>query len=327
MPCDLFGRKIDYLRLSVTDACNLRCSYCMPLEQGVARQDYLTFEEIDRLVRILATIGIRRVRLTGGEPLVRRDLPRLIGMLNAIPGIEEVLLTTNGVLLKPLARQLKEGGLEKINIHLDTLSPEKFRKITRWGEIGQVFAGLEEAARVGLSPIKLNAVIQKGVNDDEVEGLLKFAAERGLILRLIELMPIGPAKNQSDRFITAQEIQDRLAAKFTLTPSTRRPGNGPACYYDVAVKELGALVGFISPVSRPFCESCNRIRISADGRFQDCLAYDGEVSLRTLLRDPFETDETIAKRVVALFQGKREGHNNFQQDEALRTPCMYGIGG
>lgn len=328
MLTDGLRRQIDYLRFSVTDLCNIRCQYCMPVA-GIGKRDraeVLTFEEITRLVRIFASLGLRRVRLTGGEPLVRRNLPDLVRSLKDIPGIQEVLLTTNGILLKPHARELKEAGLEKINVHLDTLSPERFKQITRWGEIRNVFEGIEEAKKVGFSPIKLNAVIQKGVNDDEVEELLRFAAENGLILRLIELMPIGPAREMmGTAFVPLEEIRMRLKEKYTLLPSGVRVGSGPACYYKI--KELNTVVGFISPVSEPFCKDCNRIRISNDGRFQDCLAYDGTFSFRNLLRSPVYDDERIAGEVVSLLQGKRKDHHNFMQEKGIATPCMYGIGG
>jgi cyclic pyranopterin phosphate synthase len=285
----------------------------------------LSFEEIVRLVRILVGVGVRRVRLTGGEPLVRRELPELIFRLKRIPRLKEVLLTTNGILLGPLARELKEAGLEKINIHLDTLSPEKFKQITRWGEIRNVLEGIEEAKRVGFSPIKINAVIQNGVND-EVEDLLRFAAENGLILRLIELMPIGPARQMMpSSYVPLEKIRIKLDEKYTMHPTGDRVGSGPALYYKV--KELNTVIGFISPVSQPFCKECNRIRISSDGRFQDCLAYDGTFSFRDLLRDPDFSDKMIAEKVMELITGKRESHEGFVQGEEIRTPCMYGIGG
>ena len=278
------------------------------------------------MVRILAGLGIRRVRLTGGEPLVRKGLPDLVRRLKEIDGIQEILLTTNGILLKALAQELKEAGLEKINIHLDTLSPDKFKQITRWGNIEDLFAGIEAAKRAGFSPIKLNAVIQRGVNEDEVEDLLRFAVSNGLILRLIELMPIGEACGMmSSAYASLESIRRRLEEKYTLLPAGLRVGSGPARYYQV--EELNTVVGFITPVSQPFCQGCNRIRISSDGRFQDCLAYDGSFSLRDLLRDSCTTDERIATEVVKLIGGKRESHNDFVQEERIQTPCMYGIGG
>lgn len=328
MLMDPFERRIDYLRLSVTEQCNLRCAYCMPVEgpRRIERSDLLTFDEIERMVRILAGLGIRRVRLTGGEPLVRRNLPDLLRRLKAIDGIEEVLLTTNGVYLKALARELKDAGLTKINIHLDTLSPEKFKTITRCGDIQKVFEGIAEAKKIGLNPIKLNAVIQRGVNDDEASDLLRFAAANGLILRFIELMPIGPGRDlMPSAYLPLETLRRRLERDFTLLPLAVRLGSGPAVYYQVA--ELDTIVGFITALSEPFCASCNRIRISGDGRFQDCLAYDGTFSLRDLLRDPSRTDRSIASDVRRLLAAKHGGHERFSQPEAARTPCMNGIGG
>ncbi|MDO8461491.1 MAG: GTP 3',8-cyclase MoaA, partial [Deltaproteobacteria bacterium] len=202
---------------------------------------------------------------------------------------------------------------------------EKFKQISRWGDINRAFEGIEEAKRVGFKSIKLNAVIQRGINDGEVEDLLQFAASNGLILRLIELMPIGPACDQKNLYIPLSEIKQRLQKKYSLFVSGVCVGSGPAVYYKIA--ELKTLIGFISPVSQPFCKDCNRIRISSDGRFQDCLAYDGTFSFRELLRDPAFTDEMIARETVSLLQGKRESHNNFTQTISEKTPCMYGIGG
>ncbi len=327
MFCDLKNRSIEYLRLSVTDLCNLRCHYCMPLE-GVAhfpKEKILSFEEITRLIKVLAGLGIRRVRLTGGEPLVRKNLPALVEKIHSIPGIEEVLLTTNGLLLKDQAKDLKSAGLHRINIHLDTLSPEKFFQITRWGKIGQVFEGIHAAEEAGFSPLKLNMVLQKGINEEEVPNMLRFAASQGMILRVIELMPIGEASRQEDRFVSVQKVREKLKEEFTLIPSLSKWGKGPAFYSHVA--ELKTDVGFISPISQPFCNTCNRIRISSEGRFQDCLAYDGTFSLRSLLRCPGISDALLAKQIRDLLKGKRESHNNFIQEEGLRTPCMYGIGG
>jgi len=319
-------RKIEYLRLSLTDLCNIRCHYCLPPE-GVAKSHYseiLSFEEITRMVNLLANLGIRRVRLTGGEPLVRKNLPALIRMLKTIDGLEEVLLTTNAILLAPLARELRASGLSRINIHLDTLDPEQFRRITRLGDIRRVFEGIEAAQREGLS-IKLNAVLQRGFNDANAGDLMEFGAERGFPVRFIEMMPIGPGKELPHLFISREEMIGRLSERYTLIPSTERLGLGPADYY--RVKELGTLVGFISPVSKPFCDRCNRIRISSDGRFQDCLAYDGAFSFRDLLRNPEVSDETIAEEVKTLLQGKRAGHDGFVQLPSLATPCMSAIGG
>ncbi len=328
MLIDNFQRRIEYLRLSVTGLCNIRCHYCLPPEgiSEIHQTDVLNFDEVERMVRLLAGLGIRRVRLTGGEPLVRKGVPELVRRLHEIKGLDGVLLTTNGILLAPLANDLRKAGLSEINIHLDTLDPERFRRITRLGDIREVFEGMDAAKKAGFSPIKLNAVLQRGINDDEIEDLLHFAEKDGFILRLIELMPIGPGRDlMPSTYISSGEIRKRLEEKFTLIPSLEKPGGGPAVYY--RIRETGTLVGFISAVSQPFCADCNRIRISSDGRFQDCLAYDGNFSLKDLLRNHRLSDEDIAMKVQDLMAGKREGHEGFVQLPALRTPCMSAIGG
>lgn len=327
MLCDLKNRRMDYLRLSVTDLCNLRCHYCMPVT-GIAhfaKDRILSFEEIIRLVRILSGLGIRRIRLTGGEPLVRKNLAVLVEKIHSVPGIEEVLLTTNGLLLRDQAKDLKEAGLTGINIHLDTLSPEKFRQITRWGEMEQVSQGIHAAQEAGFTRLKLNMVLQRGINDDEVGAMLRFAASRRMILRVIELMPIGEAREQEDRFVSVHEAIEGLRTEFILIASLSKWGNGPAFYYHVP--ELKTDIGFISPLSRPFCDTCNRIRISSDGRLQDCLAYEGDIFLRNHLRDPLLTDAAIAAVIRNRIHFKSEGHGGFLQGGGKRTPCMYGIGG
>jgi cyclic pyranopterin phosphate synthase len=327
MLIDSFQRKIDYLRFSLTDLCNIRCHYCLPPEgiSEIHRTDVLSFGEIERMVRILVKLGIRRVRLTGGEPLIRQNVPSLIRRLKGIEGLEKVLLTTNGIFLAPIADELKEAGLSEINIHLDTLDGERFRRITRLGDIRQVFEGIAAAKKARLSPIKLNAVLQRGINDDEVEDLLHYTRENGFLLRLIEMMPIGPGKDLPHLFISREEVLQRLRRKYRVEETSDRFGLGPAVYY--RVEELDWVFGIISPVSQPFCGLCNRIRISSDGRFQDCLAYDGTFSFRGLLRTPGVSDDEIAEEVRDLLQGKREGHEGFVQLPTLRTPCMSAIGG
>lgn len=328
MLLDAYQRRIEYLRLSVTEQCNLRCHYCMPLTAGgrVEGASILNFDEIERLVRIMVGLGIRRVRLTGGEPLARKELPSLVRRLTSIQGLEEVLLTTNALLLAQNAEALKAAGLRRINIHLDTLDPQTFKKITRWGNIERVFEGIREAKRVGFEPIKINAVIQRGLNDHEVKELLLFAVKEGLYLRFIELMPIGPARAMPSLFMPMDEVRSLLEKKYSLVPMIgQSPGAGPAVYYRVA--ELNAMVGFISPLSQPFCQRCDRIRVSSDGRFQDCLAYDGTFSLRDLLRNPDLTDDAVAREIHGLMTKKRGGHEGFVQGNSERTPCMYGIGG
>lgn len=327
MLCDGYQRPIEYLRLSVTDLCNLRCRYCMPLEGAVKREreDILSFEEIARVVAAFARLGVKSVRLTGGEPLVRKGLPRLVAMLRATPGIEDILMTTNGVLLEDFAAELKAAGLTRINVHLDTLRPERFSSITRWGKLDDVLAGIAAAKAAGFSPIKLNAVLLKGGNEDEVDELLAFAAREGLILRFIELMPIGPGSEMEPSFLPSSVVKGRLAEKYHLLPYGRRLGRGPAEYFKVF--ELNAVVGFIHAVSEPFCESCNRIRLSADGRVQDCLAYDESEGLLDLLRRPGSTEAELEAMLRRMISVKRADHGGFLQPNCQATAGMYGIGG
>ncbi|MFO1464389.1 MAG: GTP 3',8-cyclase MoaA [bacterium] len=327
MLCDGYQRPIEYLRLSVTDLCNLRCRYCMPLEGAVKREreDILNFEEIARVVAVFARLGVKSVRLTGGEPLIRKGLPRLVAMLRAIPGIEDILMTTNGILLEDFAAELKAAGLTRINVHLDTLRPERFSSITRWGKLDDVLAGIAAAKAAGFSPIKLNAVLLKGGNEDEVEELLAFAAREGLILRFIELMPIGPGREMEPSFLPSAVVKGRLAEKYHLLPYGRRLGRGPAEYFKVF--ELNAVVGFIHAVSEPFCESCNRIRLSADGRVQDCLAYDESEGLLDLLRRPGSTEAELEAMLRRMISVKRADHGGFLQPNCQATAGMYGIGG
>jgi cyclic pyranopterin phosphate synthase len=302
---DGFGRRIDYLRISVTDRCNLRCVYCMPPE-GVPWQphaDILSYEEIVRVVTVAAELGIRKVRLTGGEPLVRRDVMALVRAIAHIPGIDDISLTTNGVLLDKLAAPLAEAGLTRVNISLDTLDAIKFRRLTRLGEIDRVWRGLEAAERAGLAPIKINAVIVRGVNDDELIDLARLTIDHAWHVRFIELMPIGnegewgagfPAA--PDRYCSINEMLDRLVP-LNLIRAEQPTGNGPARTYHIP--DAQGTVGFISPLGDHFCAMCNRLRLTADGRLRSCLLHDVEVPVREALR----SDNRIApliERAVAL---------------------------
>ncbi len=323
MLTDRFQRKIEYLRLSITDLCNIRCHYCMPAKQ--THENILRFEEITRLVSIFAESGIRYLRITGGEPLVRKDLPKLIYQLNALSSLEEITLTTNALLLWQQAESLKAAGLKRINVHLDTLREDRFRAITRWGNLSTALAGLKTAEAVGFSPIKLNVVLQKGINDDEVTSLARFAAERNYIVRFIELMPIGPGKELQKHFLPASFVKEQLTKQWTLIPYGGRLGQGPAEYFKIV--ELNSVIGLIHPVSQPFCDQCNRIRMGADGRLQDCLAYDESIDLRQLIRTPGVSDEEIANAIQQIMGIKREDHGGFLLPQYPATCGMYGIGG
>jgi cyclic pyranopterin phosphate synthase len=283
---DSYQRPITYLRVSVTDRCNLRCVYCMPAEGIHLRRhgDMLRYEEIERVVRVAVGMGIRFVRLTGGEPLARKGLTDLVAMLRPIPGLEELTMTTNGTLLAAHARPLAEAGLDRVNISLDTLCPERFHRITRRGELGDVLAGIEAAEEAGLGPIKLNTVVVRDLNDDEVAELARLTLEHPWHVRFIEPMPLGShVLWERDRYVPASEVQGRIEAVLgPLSPAQGPRGNGPARAFQLE-KGLGT-VGLITPWSQHFCPSCNRLRLTADGRLRPCLLSDIEVDLRGPLR-------------------------------------------
>ncbi|MEB3195597.1 MAG: GTP 3',8-cyclase MoaA [Candidatus Sericytochromatia bacterium] len=285
---DAFDRRIDYLRISVTDRCNMRCQYCMPAE-GMAfapREELLSFDEIVAFVREVAVpLGITKLRLTGGEPLVRPGLPGLAARLAALPEIRDLALTTNGALLTTLARDLQVAGVTRLNISLDTLRPERFREMTRGGDFQRVWEGLETSERLGFAPLKLNCVVMRGFNEDELVDFVALTLQRPWHVRFIEFMPVGDyARFQHLGYVSSADMQARIAERHRLEPLAQRDfaGNGPARYWQVQ----GALgsVGFISQMSHDFCASCNRVRLTADGRFRHCLLSDHELDLRALLR-------------------------------------------
>lgn len=291
MLIDSFGRQISYLRVSVTDRCNFRCVYCMP-PSGITWQphgDILTYEEITKVVRLAAGMGVNQVRLTGGEPLVRADLPALVRMLTSIPGIDDISLTTNGLLLERMVPALVDAGLRRLNISLDTLDAEKYARITRGGNFERVWRGIEAAETYGMSLIKLNMVVIKGVNDDEVVEMARLTIDRPWTVRYIELMPI---QNQAewgegfpqpaDAFMSVEEIYQRLGP-LDLQPVNAHTGRGPAIEYRLAGGQ--GKIGFISPLSEEmFCKRCNRLRLTADGNLRPCLMNDLEIPLREALR-------------------------------------------
>jgi cyclic pyranopterin phosphate synthase len=282
---DSFQRPINYLRISVTDRCNLRCIYCMPTD-GVelrSHSDILSYEEIYTIAKAAAELGMGNIRVTGGEPLVRMGLPWLIEMLAGIEAVDNIALTTNGVLLADYAAELKRAGLERVNISLDTLKPDRFRRITRGqSELGQVLEGIEKAREVGLEPVKLNMVVMSGINDDE---LIDFAAktiDEEWHVRFIELMPVNGDVNSAPRFVSAGEMRKRLEPLGELEPCLPSAGNGPAKYF--RLPGARGTIGFITPVSEHFCFQCNRMRLTADGKLRPCLLSDYEIDLKTPLR-------------------------------------------
>lgn len=288
---DNYARSITYLRVSVTDLCNLRCRYCMP-ECGVDKRehgDILRFEEIQEIVAAAAELGVRKVRITGGEPLVRPGLPELCRRLSRIPGVEELDLTTNGLLLERDAQALKEAGVCRVNISLDTLKPDRFSEMTRGGDLNQVFRGIEAARRVGLTPIKLNTVLIGGFNDDEISDLVELTQNQDLEVRFIELMPLGPGADfPPQAFLSCDTVLERVPELRPLEQTC-----GVARLYQLP--EARGRVGLISPVSHDFCHCCDRVRLTSDGKLKPCLHSDKEFSLRGLRGA--ELRETLAEAI------------------------------
>ena len=305
---DRFHRRMSYLRLSVTDRCDIRCLYCMPQEGEPhdLRREILTFEEIHRLARVLCRLGITQIRVTGGEPLVRRGLPDLVRRLSGIDGLSDLSLTTNGTRLAPLAAELKAAGIRRVNISLDSLKSEKFGRITRGGRLSDVLAGIDKSLEVGLTPVKLNTVVMRGVNDDELADLVGFAAAKGVTHRFLEVMPLGAVglENRSG-FMPAAEIRRIIEKTHALEPLPFQDGS-TAREFLVAGTE--ARIGIISPVSERFCSTCDRLRLSARGRLQLCLAYEDGVDLKKPLRDGWtdaELEDLIRKTVFRKPAGNR----------------------
>jgi cyclic pyranopterin phosphate synthase len=296
MLCDRHNRIISYLRISVTERCNFRCVYCMPAE-GITlspREDILSFEEIARVARVASTLGLKKVRLTGGEPTVRRDLPHLVAMLRGITGIREIAMTTNGALLPDLAHPLRQAGLDRVNISLDTLSAQRAQQIARRDAHESVLRGIDAAVAAGLTPLKLNCVVMRGFNDDELPPLAHYATERGAQIRFIEYMPMGEARlDERNRTVTAYAMLELLAPHFDLVqePASTRsedPARGWVC------RRSGARIGFITSMSEHFCDTCNRMRLTAEGGLRPCLHQDAEVDVRHILRNGGSDDELAA---------------------------------
>jgi cyclic pyranopterin phosphate synthase len=323
---DDFGRAINYLRVSVTDRCNLRCVYCMP-EEGIEKQSHshvLRYEEMELIIRAAADLGISKVRLTGGEPLARLGITDFVGMVSAIPGIDDLAMTTNATLLARHASALAEAGLQRLNISLDSLRPDRFARITRRGRLEDVFAGVSAAKAVGLEPIKLNVVVIRGLNDDEVTDFARKTLTDGWHVRFIELMPIGAnVAWAADGTVTVAEMRDHIQRALGPLQPVRGPrGSGPARYYHL----LGAqgTIGFIGAKSEHFCAACNRLRLTADGRLRPCLMSDQEIDLAGPLRAGAGLQEIKA----ILSQAIRSKPERHYLDEALspydRTMAQIG---
>jgi GTP 3',8-cyclase len=325
MLADSFGRVADDLRVSVTDKCNFRCTYCMPAE-GLAwlgRDKILTYEEIDRLVGVFLSLGVRTVRLTGGEPLARRNLETLVGMLSR-RGVPDLSMTTNGVLLASKADALVAAGLKRINISVDSLIRHRFEELTRRDALDKVMEGIAAAERAGLGPIKLNCVVIRGTNDDEVNDFARLSRQTGYQVRFIEFMPLDADETWSmDKVVPSREVLATIDATFPIEPIDHGPE--PATMYRFRDGAPGA-VGTIPSVTEPFCSSCNRIRITADGQLRNCLFALGETDLRALLRDG-ATDEEIAEAITANVASKWAGHHIGRADFVRPARSMSMIGG
>lgn len=285
---DAYQRPVSYLRISVTDRCNLRCRYCKPMgeEERLGQRDLLSFEEIVEVVRILSRKGVRKVRLTGGEPLVRKDIVKLVKALAQIEGVSDLSLTTNGVLLRRYAQDLKEAGLKRVNVSLDSLRPDRFATITGFDVFPEVWQGIRKALDVGLDPVKVNVVALKGVNEDEIEHFVRLTFELPLHVRFIEFMPVGSNSWESSMVLSCEDIKNRIEGLGKLIPIPSDPLDGPARRF--RFEGAKGEIGFISPLSSHFCKSCNRLRLTPDGKIRACLFSDEEVDLKTRLREKGE---------------------------------------
>jgi cyclic pyranopterin phosphate synthase len=323
---DSFGRVHNNLRISVTDRCNLRCTYCMPEEVVfLDKGELLTFEEMARFVRVATPLGIDKVRLTGGEPLLRRGLPTLVRMLADIPGVRDLGLTTNGLLLAGQARLLYDAGLRRLNVSLDTLDPGRFRQLARRDGLEQVLAGIDAARVAGFAPIKVNAVVLRGVNDCDVVPLAQYARAHGLEMRFIEYMPIGADAWERDKVFFARDILDRLEHEVApLAPAEDYDPRAPAM--DFRYLDGGGRVGIIASVSRPFCRSCNRLRLTAEGKLRNCLFALDEVDVKPFLRGAPD-DAALADAIRRNVAAKWEGHE-INTAKFVKPPrTMHAIGG
>ena len=303
---DPFGRQIEYVRLSVTDKCNLRCFYCLPEGFSDFEQPdhWLTFDEVERVIRAFTQLGVKRVRVTGGEPLVRKNLAELPARLNTLPGLDDLSLSTNASLLERHATDLFDSGISRINVSLDTLHADRFKKITG-GELQPVLDGLMAAKAAGFKPVKINMVAMKGINDDEFEDMVEFCLEHDFTLRMIETMPIGTTGvNASKHYLDLQKVKQQLSERYELIPGIM-PGGGPARY--VQIKGTDLRIGFITPISQHFCETCNRVRLSVDGTLYLCLGQEHKYELRPLLRQGI-SDDGLKNAIIEAIAIKPEKH-------------------
>ena len=326
MLIDGYGRHVNNLRISVTDRCNLRCVYCMPAEpEWMEQPEILSFEEIERLVRVAVSLGITDFRITGGEPTARRDLPELIRRIAGVDGVQDLAMTTNGILLKKLAGPLREAGLHRLNVSLDTLKGEKFVHLTRREGFAQVWEGIEEADRAGFRPIKINVVVLRGVNDDEILDFAGMARTRPWKVRFIEFMPLdGDGIWTRDQVVPAREILERIHGRWPLDPVSDAPLTDPARVF--RFRDGVGDVGVIASVSEPFCSSCDRIRITPDGQLRTCLFSTWETDLKGPMRRGADDAELVAM-VRGALEKKEAGHGINDPKFVKPARAMYSIGG
>lgn len=323
---DRFGRKVDYLRISVTDRCDLRCVYCMSEDMTfMPRAQLLTLEELTTIGRAFVELGVTKIRITGGEPLVRRNILGLLRSLGALPGLGELVLTTNGTQLEKMAPALREAGVKRLNISLDTLRPERFRRMTRFGDLNKILRGIDAARQAGFARIKINAVILKNRNHDEIVDLARFALERDMDIAYIEEMPLGSIgdHDRAEAYYPSDAIRRDLEQHFTLVPSTEKTG-GPSKYYRVA--GFANRIGFISPHSHNFCGDCNRVRLTAQGRLLLCLGQEHSMDLKHVLRAHPGDDERLRAAIIQAMDLKPFGHefNLADQPHILRHMSVTG---
>ncbi len=319
---DTMGRPMSDLRISVTDRCNFRCTYCMPFDEytWMDRHEVLSFEEIERLARVFVGLGTSHIRLTGGEPLVRSNLDQLIGRLSRLAPNFDLSLTTNGALLAEQAGSLYDAGLRRINVSLDTLKPGRFKEITKRGNLDEVLAGIRQAKKVGMSPVKINAVIIRGINEDEILDLVTFARTNALEMRFIEYMDVGNANAWSlDKTVTKKEILEIVQARFPLREIGRAEGSAPAVDYEFI--DGGGEIGIIGSVTEPFCSSCTRVRLTADGKLVTCLFAETGVDLKAILRGGI-SDEELQEKIAAIWTGRADRYSDLRW-ESLSSSAGY----
>ena len=318
MLVDALNRPIRDLRISVTDRCNFRCTYCMPLDEyeWINKREILTFEEIARLARLFVQLGVEKIRLTGGEPLVRNNLDQLVAKLAEIEGLQDICLTTNGALLAEKVEAFKRAGLKRVNVSIDTLDPEKFRRMTKRGDLAKVLDGIFAAKEQGLKPIKLNAVVERGVNDDDILPLVAFARENGFAMRFIEYMDVGNANGwTSAKLVSKKEIIETINSKFLLKEVGRSQGSAPSVDYEFV--DGGGDLGVIASVTEPFCSSCTRVRVTADGKIVTCLFSQTGHDVKTLLRGG-ASDDALTEILGSIWQARKDRYSS-ERLEALRS--------